>query len=245
MWVQHLSSLDFLTYVAFFGVVVAVICRFVPGRPLLSRRAVSRGRARAPRRAAREVLRRRRRLPRSRFGAHDVVEEPAVGRRVAGAIGDTPAISSNPLEHARDDRRRRHVHRPENEEGAAGDEVLREKRVVSRELVVASRLVADRSGLPGRSGQIAATTTPKNATYVRKSSDERCWTHMGRALPQPGLEEVDDQRPRQVDRDEERRGSPTRGSRSGASGGRLHSRRDSPRAAGPACAAGAIRRASP
>jgi hypothetical protein len=32
MWVQHLSSLDFLTYVAFFGVVVAAICRFVPGR---------------------------------------------------------------------------------------------------------------------------------------------------------------------------------------------------------------------
>ena len=30
MWVQHLSSLDFLTYVAFFGVVVAAICRFVP-----------------------------------------------------------------------------------------------------------------------------------------------------------------------------------------------------------------------
>ena len=33
MWVKHLSSLDFLTYVAFFGVVVAVICRFVPGKP--------------------------------------------------------------------------------------------------------------------------------------------------------------------------------------------------------------------
>jgi len=32
MWVQHLSSLDFLTYVAFFAVVVAVICRFVPGK---------------------------------------------------------------------------------------------------------------------------------------------------------------------------------------------------------------------
>src|SRR5436305_764019 len=32
MWVKHLSSLDFLTYVAFFGVVVGVICRFVPGK---------------------------------------------------------------------------------------------------------------------------------------------------------------------------------------------------------------------
>ncbi|MEP6811759.1 MAG: cbb3-type cytochrome c oxidase subunit I [Actinomycetota bacterium] len=32
MWVQHLSSLDFLTYVAFFGVVVAAIFRFVPGK---------------------------------------------------------------------------------------------------------------------------------------------------------------------------------------------------------------------
>lgn len=32
MWVRHLSSLEFLTYVAFFGVVVAAICRFVPGK---------------------------------------------------------------------------------------------------------------------------------------------------------------------------------------------------------------------
>jgi len=32
MWVQHLSSLQFLTYVAFFGVIVAAICKFVPGR---------------------------------------------------------------------------------------------------------------------------------------------------------------------------------------------------------------------
>ena len=32
MWVKHLSSLQFLTYVAFFAVVVAAICRFVPGR---------------------------------------------------------------------------------------------------------------------------------------------------------------------------------------------------------------------
>src|SRR6266496_666277 len=32
MWIRHLSSLAFLTYVAFFGVVVAAICRFVPGR---------------------------------------------------------------------------------------------------------------------------------------------------------------------------------------------------------------------
>jgi hypothetical protein len=32
MWVKHLSSLQFLTYVAFFAVVVAAICKFVPGR---------------------------------------------------------------------------------------------------------------------------------------------------------------------------------------------------------------------
>ena len=32
MWIQHLSSLQFLTYVAFFAVVVAAICKFVPGR---------------------------------------------------------------------------------------------------------------------------------------------------------------------------------------------------------------------
>ena len=33
MWVKHLSSLQFLTYVAFFAVVVAAICKFVPGKP--------------------------------------------------------------------------------------------------------------------------------------------------------------------------------------------------------------------
>src|SRR5947208_7327423 len=32
MWVKHLSSLQFLTYVAFFAVVVAAICKFVPGK---------------------------------------------------------------------------------------------------------------------------------------------------------------------------------------------------------------------
>src|SRR5437773_630390 len=32
MWIRHLSSLQFLTYVAFFAVVVAAICKFVPGR---------------------------------------------------------------------------------------------------------------------------------------------------------------------------------------------------------------------
>ena len=32
MWVKHLSSLQFLSYVAFFGVVVAAVCAFLPGR---------------------------------------------------------------------------------------------------------------------------------------------------------------------------------------------------------------------
>src|SRR5438034_161143 len=32
MWIRHLSSLQFLTYVAFFAVVIAAICKFVPGR---------------------------------------------------------------------------------------------------------------------------------------------------------------------------------------------------------------------
>src|SRR6059036_1768054 len=32
MWVKHLSSLQFLSYVAFFAVVVAAICKFVPGK---------------------------------------------------------------------------------------------------------------------------------------------------------------------------------------------------------------------
>src|ERR671935_46996 len=32
MWIKHLSSLQFLTYVAFFGVVITAICKFVPGR---------------------------------------------------------------------------------------------------------------------------------------------------------------------------------------------------------------------
>src|SRR4051794_36695458 len=32
MWVQHLSSLDFLTYCAFFAIVIAAICIAVPGK---------------------------------------------------------------------------------------------------------------------------------------------------------------------------------------------------------------------
>ena len=32
MWIRHLSSLQFLTYVAFFAVVVASIVTIVPGR---------------------------------------------------------------------------------------------------------------------------------------------------------------------------------------------------------------------
>src|SRR2546423_6778748 len=33
MWVQHLTSLQFLTYVAFFAVAVAAVMRFLPGAP--------------------------------------------------------------------------------------------------------------------------------------------------------------------------------------------------------------------
>src|SRR5512133_825924 len=64
------------------------------------------------------------------------------------------------------------------------------------------------AAFPGTKRQIAATTTPQHATDVGKASDERCWTQMGRALPEPGLEEVDDQRPGQIDRDEEREDHP-------------------------------------
>src|SRR6266581_4444280 len=41
----------------------------------------------------------------------------------------------------------RHVHRTENEEAAACDEVLRQPRIVPRELVLAVRLGAHRRGL--------------------------------------------------------------------------------------------------
>src|SRR2546423_2479715 len=33
MWVRHLTSLQFLTYVAFFAVVIAAVIRFLPGAP--------------------------------------------------------------------------------------------------------------------------------------------------------------------------------------------------------------------
>src|SRR5436189_5946894 len=33
MWVRHLTSLQFLTYVAFFAVVIAAVMRFLPGAP--------------------------------------------------------------------------------------------------------------------------------------------------------------------------------------------------------------------
>jgi len=32
MWVRHLSSLQFLSYAAFFGVVIAAVFAFLPGR---------------------------------------------------------------------------------------------------------------------------------------------------------------------------------------------------------------------
>ncbi len=32
MWVKHLSSLQFLSYAAFFGVVIAAVFAFLPGR---------------------------------------------------------------------------------------------------------------------------------------------------------------------------------------------------------------------
>ena len=35
------------------------------------------------------------------------------------------------------------------------------------------------AAFPGMNLQIAATTTAKNATYVRNCSEERCLTHMG------------------------------------------------------------------
>src|SRR3954463_10997702 len=37
MWVQHLTSLQFLTYVGFFAVVVAAVMRFLPGAPAPAR----------------------------------------------------------------------------------------------------------------------------------------------------------------------------------------------------------------
>src|SRR5256885_15026472 len=37
MWVKHLTSLQFLTYVAFFTVVVAALMRFLPGAPAPAR----------------------------------------------------------------------------------------------------------------------------------------------------------------------------------------------------------------
>src|SRR5439155_8903564 len=52
---------------------------------------------------------------------------------------------------------------------------------------------------PGMNRKSAAITTPKNAAYVRNCSDERCLTYTGRASAQAGLEEVDDQRPDEVE----------------------------------------------
>ena len=37
MYLRHLSSLQFLTYAAFLGVVIAAIFRFVPGKPAPAR----------------------------------------------------------------------------------------------------------------------------------------------------------------------------------------------------------------
>ena len=73
-----------------------------------ARRAVpGRGAARA-RPQGREVLPRRRLLPRARKPAHGA-EEPALGLRVPRAHGLRGPPRARPLEHARDDRRRRHA----------------------------------------------------------------------------------------------------------------------------------------
>src|ERR671925_1135009 len=57
-----------------------------------------------------------------------------------------------------------------------------------------------RSGgaLPGMKRKIAAMTTPKNDAYVRNWSDER-WRRYIRLLAEAGFQEVNDERPAEVE----------------------------------------------
>src|SRR4051812_2826573 len=59
---------------------------------------------------------------------------------------------------------------------------------------------------PGTNFAIAATTTAKNATYVRNCSDERCCRYTSSA--EAGLQEVHDERPREVEDDEQEQDHP-------------------------------------
>src|SRR5438067_10470406 len=61
---------------------------------------------------------------------------------------------------------------------------------------------------PGRKRTVAATTTARNATYVRNCSDVRCWTYTSRELAEPGLEEVDRQGPGEVEERDQREDHP-------------------------------------
>src|SRR2546421_6131374 len=64
-------------------------------------------------------------------------------------------------------------------------------------------------GFPGTNLNIAAITTEKKATYVRNCSEERClrYTPAGR-LAEPRLQEVDRERPTQVEDHQRRQDHP-------------------------------------
>src|SRR5437763_7583135 len=81
----------------------------------------------------------------------------------------------------------------------------------------ASGYGSDRTGgvFPGRKRNSAATTTPKKDAYVRNCSVERCLRYTpSPLLAEARLEEVDRQRPAEVDErqhDEDDPGAPDRG----------------------------------
>src|SRR5712691_7123590 len=64
---------------------------------------------------------------------------------------------------------------------------------------------------PGKREAIASMTTARNAAYVKNSSDERCWVYT--RLAEAGLEEVDGQRPGEVDHDQNHEDDPGSGER--------------------------------
>ena len=110
MWLQHVSSLAVPDLRAFFAVGPWGRFMLVPGRTPPIRTSHTRRRSSAGTTEAREVLRRRRRLPRAREPAHGR-QEPAVAGRVAGARRLRGPSRPRPLEHACDDRRRRNADR--------------------------------------------------------------------------------------------------------------------------------------
>ena len=203
MWVQHLSSLQFLSYVAFFAVVIVALMRLLPGqRPPVRTEPYSDAGARGAGHAPRKVLRGGWDLPRHRRSPHGGEEHP-VGGRVARSWRLRGPPRPRPLEHPHHDRRRGHadLHRPllvrassnrrapAREPGPRPGVLLADGPWAARLLRGARRErhrdePPDRGGLELRGGQAAHGRLVQNARrHGRRGDGPRLLVLRGHRLP--------------------------------------------------------------